>query len=263
MGEDRSRGRAEGSPRLSESDRSGQHQSGTGQSGSGRSGPPVGRVYGRRRGRRLAGKKAELLGGGFNDIAIAIPSPPELLDPSALFEPRPRAVWLEIGFGGGEHLAAQALAHPDVGFIGCEPFINGVSSLLVQLDSGGQRNVRIVADDARLLLVSLPKASLAGAFLLFPDPWPKRRHEHRRFLAQGIDLLADALTDGGELRIATDHAALGPWMEELMAGHDSFVKIGRAEARPEGWPPTRYEAKAIAAGRPCLYLAYRRSDRAS
>lgn len=242
-----------------------------GEDGSGRrlevgarlSGPPIGRVYGRRRGRRLGGKKAELLGTRFAELSIVLPDTPETLDPLALFEPRPGAVWLEIGFGGGEHLAAQAAAHPDIGFIGCEPFLNGVSNLLVLLDRGGQNNVRIVPDDARLLLRSLPEASIAGAFLLFPDPWPKRRHEERRFLAQGLDLLAAILADGAEFRVATDHAALGAWMEEQMAGHPAFSLIQRAAARPESWPPTRYEAKALRAGRGPIYLAYGRKARAN
>jgi tRNA (guanine-N7-)-methyltransferase len=241
VGEDGSRRRAEVGARLS--------------------GPPIGRVYGRRRARRIGGKKVELLGTRFTELKIALPDAPETIDPLTLFEPRPRAVWLEIGFGGGEHLAALAATHPDIGFIGCEPFLNGVSSLLVLLDRDGQKNVRIVADDARLLLQALPEASIGGAFLLFPDPWPKRRHEERRFLAQGLGHLARILADGAEFRMATDHAALGPWMEELMAERAGFSLNQRAETRPEGWPPTRYEAKALAAGRQPIYLAYRRNPR--
>ena len=242
MGEDGSRRRAEVGDRLS--------------------GPPVGRVYGRRRARKIGSRKSELLETRFAELSVALPDAPGTLDPLGLFEPRPRAVWLEIGFGGGEHLAAQAHAHPDIGFIGCEPFLNGVSALLGLLDAGGQRNVRVVADDARLLMQALPDASIGGAFLMFPDPWPKRRHEERRFLAQGLDLLARILDDDAEFRIATDHAGLGPWMEERMAGHAAFAPILRAETRPEGWPSTRYEAKALEAGRGAVYLSYRRSRRA-
>lgn len=251
MGEDRPRGRAEDRLRLSLPEGAQPR----------RAGPPAGRVYGRRRGRRLAGKKALLLDSAFDRLKVGLPAPPARLDPSALFDPAPPAVWLEIGFGGGEHLAAQAATHPDIGYIGCEPFLNGVSSLLVLLDAGGQRNVRIFADDARLLLQALPEASLAGAFLLFPDPWPKRRHEERRFLGQALDLLAHVLADGAEFRIATDHPALGAWMEEVMAASPAFEIIGHSAERPEDWPPTRYEAKALAAGRSCLYLAYRRFGR--
>jgi tRNA (guanine-N7-)-methyltransferase len=227
----------------------------------GRAGPPAGRVYGRRRGRRLGAKKSELLESRFETLAIALPDPPERLDPRSLFAPSPRSVWLEIGFGGGEHLAAEAATHPDIGYIGCEPFLNGVSSLLVLLDAGGQRNVRIFPDDARLLLQVLPEGSLAGALLLFPDPWPKRRHEQRRFLGQALGLLATALTDGAEFRIATDHPALGGWMEDVMAASPDFKLIHRAESRPDGWQPTRYEAKALAAGRRPIYLSYRRARR--
>jgi len=202
-----------------------------------------------------------LLHDRFAELSVLIPDAPETLDPVALFEPRPQAVWVEIGFGGGEHLAAQAAAHPDIGFIGCEPFLNGVSNLLVLLDRGGQDNVRIVPDDARLLLQALPEGAIGGAFLLFPDPWPKRRHEERRFLAQGMDLLARALADGAEFRIATDHAALGAWMEAEMAGQPAFACTLRSDTRPEGWPPTRYEAKALRAGRGAVYLTYRRNPR--
>jgi len=225
------------------------------------SAPPVGRVYGRRRGRRLGGKKSELLDTLFSELSVAVPEPPAQLDPRALFDPRPEAVWIEIGFGGGEHLAAQALAHPNLGFIGCEPFVNGVSSLLGHLDDGGQRNVRIVAEDARVLLQSLPDASIGGAFLLFPDPWPKRRHEERRFLAQGLDQIARVLVDGGTFRIATDHAALGAWMSMAMADHQDFMLEDSARTRPQDWPPTRYESKALAAGRIPFYLTYRRCGR--
>ncbi|HLG88630.1 MAG TPA: tRNA (guanine(46)-N(7))-methyltransferase TrmB [Alphaproteobacteria bacterium] len=227
----------------------------------GRAGPPAGRVYGRRRGRRLGSKKAELLGSDFRKLSILLPDPPERLDPLSLFDPHIRSVCLEIGFGGGEHLAAQAAAHPDMGYIGCEPFLNGVSNLLALLKEGEQRNVRIFSDDARLLLQVLSEASLAGAFLLFPDPWPKRRHERRRFLGQALDLLAKSLTDDAEFRIATDHPALGTWMEEVMAASPDFMLVDRAASRPEAWQPTRYEAKALAAGRRPVYLSYRRVRR--
>jgi tRNA (guanine-N7-)-methyltransferase len=177
-----------------------------------------------------------------------------------LFEPQPRAVWLEIGFGGGEHLAALAARHPDVGFLGCEPFINGVSNLLMLLDQGGQTNVRVFADDARLLLQALPPASIERAFLLFPDPWPKRRHIDRRFAnTEGLDLIARVLAPGGIFRVATDHPQLRDWMPEQIAEHPGFALIDRADRRPDDWPPTRYEAKALEAGRQPVYLTYRRT----
>ncbi len=191
-----------------------------------------------------------------------MPEPPAPLDPTALFGMRPAAIWLEIGFGGGEHLAALAAQHPTIGFIGCEPFINGVSSLLLLLEEGGLDNVRIFAEDARLLLERLPDASVDRAFLLFPDPWPKRRHLERRFAnAQGLDLIARVLADGAEFRAATDHPVLRDWMPAQIGGHPAFALVDRALSRPETWPATRYEAKAITEGRQPIYLTYRRNPR--
>ncbi len=226
------------------------------------SGPPPGRVYGRRRGRRLRGRKAELIDAGLDRVAITLPAEGEVIDPASLFDPKPAGIWLEIGFGGGEHLAAQAALHPEIGFLGCEPFVNGVSNLLLLLDEGGLANVRILFDDARLLLLALPPASIARVFLLFPDPWPKRRHESRRFAnPESLDLIARALAPGGELRVATDHAILKDWMPAQIAAHPDFIIEARTEERPAGWPPTRYESKALAAGRQPIYLTCRRLPR--
>jgi len=232
-----------------------------------RTSPPIGRVYGRRRGRTLKGKASELYETSLDTLTVKLPAPPTELDPMPLFsgplfaEP-PAKVWLEIGFGGGEHLAAQAAAHPEIGFIGCEPFINGVSMLLVLLDEQQIGNVRIVNEDARLLLRALPAASIDRAFLLFPDPWPKRRHEGRRFVnPEALDLLARVLADGAEFRVATDHAVLQDWMPARLDEHPAFALVTRAETRPDDWPPTRYEAKALKAGRRPIYLTYRRKAR--
>jgi tRNA (guanine-N7-)-methyltransferase len=224
--------------------------------------PPIGRVYGRRRGRPLNEKRATLMETRRDEFAVALPTAPALLDPASLFPAAIRSVGLEIGFGGGEHLAAQAAANPHVGFIGCEPFVNGISSLLALLDEQALTNVRIHSEDARLLLQALQPASIDRAFLLFPDPWPKRRHHGRRFAnPEGLTLLAKALTDGAEFRVATDHAELGPWMQAQLDAHPDFTFESKAEERPENWPPTRYEAKAIAVGRKRIYLSYRRKPR--
>jgi tRNA (guanine-N7-)-methyltransferase len=224
--------------------------------------PPIGQVYGRRRSRPLKGKRATAFESGLDARAISLPDDAGTLDPRSLFAPAATSVWLEIGFGGGEHLAAQARAHPETGFIGCEPFTNGVSSLLVLLDEGCQSNVRVFADDARLLLRALIPGSIARAFLLFPDPWPKRRHQDRRFVTpEGLDLVARALADGAEFRVATDHPVLQSWIPKHIEAHSAFQLETRAEARPETWPPTRYEAKALAAGRQPVYLVYRRRSR--
>ena len=134
--------------------------------------------------------------------------------------------------------------------------------LLVLLDEQQIANVRIVNEDARLLLRALPAASIDRAFLLFPDPWPKRRHEGRRFVnPEALDLLARVLADGAEFRVATDHAILQEWMPARLGEHPAFALIARVETRPDDWPPTRYEAKALKAGRRPIYLTYRRKAR--
>jgi len=138
---------------------------------------------------------------------------PVLLDPFALFAAKPRQIELEIGFGGGEHLAACAAQRPDTGFIGCEPFINGVASLLGHIDNQKLENIRIYPNDARTLLDALPDACLARIFILFPDPWPKARHEKRRFIGpENLPHLARALQKGGEMHLATDDVKLAGWM---------------------------------------------------
>ena len=219
------------------------------------------RSYGRRKARPLSERKDRLLNELLPTLRVPVrePAPSPL---ASLFRQPVRQVWLEIGFGSGEHLVWQAEQHPEFGFIGCEPFINGVSSLLVLLDEQESRNVRVFSEDARLLLRALPEGSIARAFLLFPDPWPKRRHEGRRFVnPEALDLLARALADNAEFRVATDHAVLQAWMPPRIAEHPAFALVDRANERPEDWPPTRYEAKALKAGRRPIYLTYRRRAR--
>ena len=189
-----------------------------------------------------------------------------LLDPRALFAPPVEAVWLEAGFGGGEHLAAQAAAHPLIGIIGAEVFENGVARLLGEVKRQGLRNVRLFIDDARLLIAALPEASLARAFILFPDPWPKQRHHKRRFVSTAtLDNLAHALQDGAEMRLATDDTDYLRWMLERLTAHRAFEWLARRPVdwreRPTDWPPTRYEDKALAAGRRPVFLRFRRRPR--
>ena len=223
--------------------------------------------YGRRHGHRLRAGRARLLAERLPGLSIEAPAtgePP--LDPVTLFAPEIRAVWLEIGFGAGEHLAAQAAAHPETGIIGCEPFVNGVAALLSQIDDQGLTNVRIYPDDTMGLIGGLAEASLARSFILFPDPWPKRRH-HKRRLVQGplLDTLARLLIDGAELRLATDHPGYARWMVDRSRRHPAFAWTARRaddwRVRPNDWPETRYEAKARAAGRNVMFLTFRRQPR--
>ncbi len=223
------------------------------------------RIYGRRQGHRLSSRQAGLtqtllpglrpLSGGGGP-----------LDLQALFGPVCRRFSLEIGFGGGEHLATQAGQHPDTGYIGCEPFINGVAKLLVQVDERHLTNIRIHDDDARDLLERMEDACLDEAFLLFPDPWPKKRHAGRRFVSpENLSQLARVLKDGARLRIASDIPAYIRWtlMHVHRDGHFVWqaTRPGDWRIRPSDWPPTRYETKAIAAGRIPSYLTFRRRQR--
>ena len=173
---------------------------------------------------------------------------------------------MEIGFGGGEHLAAQAATHPEAGIIGCEPYLNGVASLLRHVEDESIGNVRIWPEDARVLVPRLPEASIDRLFVLFPDPWPKRRHHFRRLLsAEGLAELARVLADGGELRIATDHVGYLRWILMHLGATDSFVWTAAGaedwKRRPADWPPTRYEEKAAARGAVCTYLRWLRRPR--
>lgn len=193
------------------------------------------------------------------------------ISPGKLFDGEGRSVtdvWLEIGFGGGEHLAWQARNNPHIGLIGCEPFMNGVVKLLGNIRAHGLRNVRVFRDDARLLVDSLPEGSIARAFILFPDPWPKTRHNKRRIVsAPVIESLAGALADNAELRIATDDPGYLEWILWHMRQSPDFAWQARSPGdwriRPDDWPPTRYEQKAAAAGRSSAFLSYIRRERGS
>jgi tRNA (guanine-N7-)-methyltransferase len=181
-----------------------------------------------------------------------------------LMFPEAQRFALEVGFGGGEHLAEQARRNPDTGFIGCEPFENGVAKLLTQVQASRLRNVRVVPDDARDILVRLPDASLSFVFVLFPDPWPKLRHHKRRFIqTRTLDQIHRLLKPGGELRIATDHTDYGQWaLMHLMRDNRFEWAATRAadwRVRPADWVPTRYEQKALKAGRSCIYLRFFRT----
>jgi len=176
-------------------------------------------------------------------------------------------VWLEIGFGGGEHLIWQSQAHPDIGIIGAEPYVSGVAKLLSKIALGGAAdNIRLYMEDARDIIASLPDASLSRVFILFPDPWPKTRHHKRRFIQlKMLNELARVMRDGAELRFATDDNGYLVWALERLMAHPSFFWTAESPSdwreRPDDWPETRYEMKAIRAGSTCVYLRFRRTGR--
>jgi tRNA (guanine-N7-)-methyltransferase len=220
--------------------------------------------HGRRQGRKLRAGRAALIETLLPRLTVALPKQGGALDPAALFPRPPRELWVEIGFGAGEHLAWQAAHHPDIGFIGCEPFINGMSTLLAAVERDGLDMVRVWPDDARPLLDRLPDRSVGRLFLLFADPWPKLRHHNRRFIQDDtVADLARLLQDGGELRIATDDAPLLDWSLERVRRNPAFAWTAEGPAdwreRTADWPPTRYEEKALH-GRP-YYLRFRRRPR--
>ena len=223
-------------------------------------------LHGRRQGRPLRAGRRRLLEELLPRIRIDLPASGRIADPAALFSPRPEAVWLEIGFGSGEHLAWQAENQPGVGILGAEFFVNGVAACLRQVEERGLENVRLLQGDGRQLMDALPENSLARVFVLFPDPWPKTRHHKRRIVqSESLSRLAALMTDGAELRIATDDPGYQAWILERATGHPDFRWLAEGPAdwqsRPADWPPTRYEKKAVAAGRRPAFLRFRRRDR--
>lgn len=183
-------------------------------------------------------------------------------EPFAQFPNAVQALWLEVGFGAGEHLVWQAEQSSDVGLIGAEPYEMGVAKLLTKLDEQPLNNVRIYEGDGRDVIEALPDASLDRFFLLFPDPWPKTRHHKRRFLQVAmLDELARVLKPGAELRFATDDKSYLPYALERMLFHSKFEWLAEGPqdwlSRPADWPPTRYECKAIKG--PPVFFRFRRT----
>ncbi|MBP7241075.1 tRNA (guanosine(46)-N(7))-methyltransferase TrmB [Amaricoccus sp.] len=225
---------------------------------------PARKFYGRRHGKALRPAQARLV----EDLLprLAIPGAARQgdparapVDPAALFgDDRP--VWLEIGFGAGEHLAHQAALHPGTGFLGAEPFVNGVAAFLGKVEARGLANIRIHPGDARDLVELLPPASLSRVFLLYPDPWPKTRHRDRRFMSpENLALLVRAMAPGAELRLATD---IPDYVAHALAAvaASGFRREERDPATPwPDWTRTRYEAKALREGRTPAYLSFRRA----
>lgn len=220
---------------------------------------------GRRKGRTLRPARRRLLDELLPRLTVDLSV--DRIDPAGLFSCPVTDLWLEVGFGGGEHLSAQARMNPDVGMIGCEPFINGVAKLLSEIERDDPGNIRVYADDARDLLDKLPESSIGRAFVLFADPWPKARHADRRFIGpDNLDRLARVLKDGAELRLASDQMPLVRWMLFHTLRHPDFEWTARGpqdwRTRRDDWPPTRYEAKALSRGADCAYLVFRRRPRA-
>ncbi|MEK9723392.1 MAG: tRNA (guanine(46)-N(7))-methyltransferase TrmB [Rhodospirillaceae bacterium] len=219
------------------------------------------RWYGRRTGRKLTAARQRLMDERLPVLRVdpaAVPA-----DLRALFDAPVREVWMEIGFGAGEHLAGQAARHPDIGFIGCEPYVNGVASLLAMAEDAGLANIRLFDDDVRQLLPALPDGGLGRLYALFSDPWPKLRHHRRRITVPGnLAQFARLLAPGAELRFATDQHSFAAWTLERLLREPGFEWLARRPAdwrdAPDGWIETRYQVKARGRGLAPIYLNARR-----
>lgn len=224
--------------------------------------PELIRFFGRRRGKKLRATGQSLVDELLPRLAIPLPDEGSgKLDPATLFPEPKKEYWLEVGFGGGEHAAWQAERNADVGLIGAEVFLNGIASLLGHIERGGLTNIRIYPEDVRPFLARLEENSLSRVFVLFPDPWPKSRHADRRFINNSnLDLLVPLMKPGAILRVASDDETYKAHALEVMAARTDFENVTGEDPthRPDDWPETRYNAKAIREGRVPIFLSYRR-----
>ncbi|MCA6125917.1 tRNA (guanosine(46)-N7)-methyltransferase TrmB [Bradyrhizobium sp. WSM 1704] len=222
-----------------------------------------GSFFGRRKGHKLRAHQADLIDHLLPHLSLDIGSPaPAAL--TELFDDGTENVRLEIGFGGGEHLIAEAQAHPTTGFIGCEPYVNGMAKILTQIEAHNIGNIRLFAGDAAELLAWAPPRSLARVDLIHPDPWPKRRHWKRRFVQDAtVTAMARILKAGGEFRFVSDIDDYCAWtLAHLMRSPDFAWLAERAIDWQQPWPDytmTRYGAKAEREGRKAAYLRFRRT----
>ena len=227
------------------------------------------RFYGRRKGRPLHGGRAQALT-TLPEFGLPMPkddtgfTTDELVGPDSIFGRAVDDLWLEIGFGNGEHTLHIADLYPDVGILGFEPFMNGVASLLNHMHQRSITNIRVFSDDARMLLPHFPEASAGRIYLQFPDPWPKTRHHERRFLQTStLDRFAHILRPGGELRLATDDPKLADWMMERTWRHGAFEWTAQEaedwRVPPSDWTPTRYYEKALKQGRVGYFMNFIRA----
>ena len=224
----------------------------------GREGPaPARALFGRSRGKSLRAGQKDLLAEALPLFSMAM----EDLAEGRAFSRTPREVWLEIGFGAGEHLVEQAKANRDVGVIGCEPFLNGIVATLAALRREDISNALLRRGDAQAVVEAAPDSFFSRVFVLYPDPWPKRRHHKRRLITGGvIDSLARVMRPGAELRFATDIDDYAGWtLARFLASPHFCWAAAQAEDWRRPWPqwrPTRYEAKARSEGRRSVYLTF-------
>ncbi|CAN5332311.1 tRNA (guanine(46)-N(7))-methyltransferase TrmB [soil metagenome] len=226
-----------------------------------KSGDPttLNRLYGRQSGHKLRLGQQELV----DRLLPAISVPEEGPVTAETLFGIDKVLHFEIGFGGGEHMAYRADMLPDHGFIGCEPFLNGVVTALGHVRDQGLANVRVHMGNALEVLARIPDGALSFVYLLHPDPWPKARHAKRRMMNPGpIAMIAAKLKPGGEFRFGTDHPVYLRWALMQMNGREEFDWLAESAkdflTRPGGWPETRYEAKARRLGHEVWYFRYRK-----
>jgi tRNA (guanine-N7-)-methyltransferase len=220
------------------------------------------RTFGRRKSKPLSARKERLFRELLPKLRLDLKAAPPA-DLRQLFPVAVREVWLEIGFGSGEHLLWQAEQHQDISFIGCEPFINGVGTLLGGIEDRGIETVRVHDGDARDVLAWLPAGSINRLFLLFPDPWPKKRQQKRRLVTpETVAAFARALARGGELTFASDDGDYAAQTLSAVNRSGAFAWLAERAAdwreRLADWPETRYERKALSEGRKPVYFRWRR-----
>jgi tRNA (guanine-N7-)-methyltransferase len=229
-------------------------------------GTPWRNFYGRIRGKTMRASQKEYLESDLADLspgAVSWDENPDRspLDLAAVF-PGKSEYWIEIGFGGGEHLVHMAKTYPDIGIIGAEPFVNGIAMLLGKIRDADVDNLRVYPGDARDLFDVIPAGSIAKAFLNYPDPWPKARHHRRRFVTQDhLELLHHVLAPGAEFRVATDIPdSVRQTLQEVPKAGFEWLAEGPADWRDawSDWTSTRYEQKALREGRTPHYLTFRR-----
>ena len=221
------------------------------------------KFYGRRKGKSINSLRKKILIESQKEYGISIEASKtdnKHINPKDLFSSNYEEFWLEIGFGGGEHLIEMAQKFPQNGFIGSEPFINGVANMTRQIHAQEIKNIRFFSDDMRLLLSHIPAESFDKIFVLFPDPWPKKRHHKRRIISsENLALFDKVLKKGGELQIATDHDDYFIWIEKNLKAYNKFqinesVTWSNKLERASWWIPTRYEEKALEKGISCTAL---------
>jgi tRNA (guanine-N7-)-methyltransferase len=212
------------------------------------------RSFGRVRGRKLGQEQTFFVDNMLPKISINIDGD---FDLHAIFENKFSEFCLEIGFGRGEHLAQFAKQNPEVACIGCEPFINGVARLVKYIHEDEIPNIRILHGDARLLLEKLPDNIIDKVFVLFPDPWPKAKHQRKRIISnETLDALHRVIKQDGVLEIATDHVEYGQWIEEHLDNHQGFIELSKSNTPPSDWIRTKYQEKAEKQGRGAKFFNF-------